>query len=229
MRSPSLQPFSPSGTISMSFGPSSSTSGRRQAEAWSVFNSIRISPTWLRKASGMSSRPSPSPRKTSAVYDRYLLAGYRMDGDKGRPNMVIKVAATSPAARTITRTINSFGFGSNITVDYSVSQEATLILEEMEGMAKAIRKRDSAHSTLHDQYGGPSRKPSERGQAGGILPGVEKKAVGEKGATESILILSEANGTKEKVTQAKTYEEKVCGSDAICQARRRSTIPYSRP
>ncbi len=75
-----------------------------------------------------------------AVYDRYLLAGYRMDGDKGRPNMVIKVAASSPAARTITRTINSFGFGSNITVDYSVSQEATLILDEMEGMAKAVRK-----------------------------------------------------------------------------------------
>jgi len=46
--------------------------------------------------------------------------------------MVIKVAATTPAARTITRTINSFGFGSNITVDYTVSQEATLILEEME-------------------------------------------------------------------------------------------------
>jgi len=45
--------------------------------------------------------------------------------------MVIKVAATTPAARTITRTINSFGFGSNITVDYTVSQEATLILEEM--------------------------------------------------------------------------------------------------
>jgi hypothetical protein len=42
--------------------------------------------------------------------------------------MVIKVAA----ARTITRTINSFGFGSIITVDYTVSQEATLILEEME-------------------------------------------------------------------------------------------------
>lgn len=39
--------------------------------------------------------------------------------------MMIKVAS-----RTITRTINSFGFGSNITVDYTVSQEATLILEE---------------------------------------------------------------------------------------------------
>ncbi|MDO9124745.1 MAG: transaldolase family protein, partial [Deltaproteobacteria bacterium] len=75
-----------------------------------------------------------------SLYDQYLLAGYRMDGWKGRPNLVIKVAATTPAARTITRTINSFGFGSNITVDFSVSQEATLLIEEMEGMAEAIRK-----------------------------------------------------------------------------------------
>ncbi len=75
-----------------------------------------------------------------SVYDRYLLAGYRIDGEKGRPNMVIKVAATTPAARTITQTINAFGFGSNITIDYSVSQEATLILDEMDGMAKAVRK-----------------------------------------------------------------------------------------
>ena len=69
-----------------------------------------------------------------SFYDEYLLAGYRMDIDKGRPNLVIKVAAVSPEARTIARTINSFGFGSNITVDYTVSQEATLILEEMGGM-----------------------------------------------------------------------------------------------
>jgi len=54
--------------------------------------------------------------------------------------MVIKVAATTPAARTITQTINAFGFGSNITIDYSVSQEVTLILDEMDGMAKAVRK-----------------------------------------------------------------------------------------
>lgn len=53
--------------------------------------------------------------------------------------MVIKVAS----ARTITRTINSFGFGSNITVDYTVSQEATLILEEMEEMAKRSEKEFS--------------------------------------------------------------------------------------
>ena len=75
-----------------------------------------------------------------SVYDQYLLAGYCTDAEKGRPNLVIKVAASSPAARIITRTINACGVGSNITVDYTTGQEAALILEEMEGMAKAIRK-----------------------------------------------------------------------------------------
>ena len=36
-----------------------------------------------------------------------------------------------------------------------------------------------------------------------------KKATGEKKATEMVLRLSEANGTKDKVAQSKTYEEKV--------------------
>ncbi len=143
-----------------------------------------------------------------AAYDRYLLAGYRMNGDRGRPNMVIKVAATSPAARMITRTINSFGFGSNITVDYSVSQEATLILEEMEGMAKAIRKGIRPTQLYMTNMGGRLESHLREIKLEEFFRDL-KKAVGEKGAMESLLKLSEANGSKEKVTQAKTYEEKV--------------------
>jgi hypothetical protein len=143
-----------------------------------------------------------------ATYDRYLLAGYQMDGDKGRPNMVIKVAATSPAARMITRTINSFGFGSNITVDYSVSQEATLILEEMEGMAKAIRKGIRPTQLYMTNMGGRLESHLREVKLEELFRDL-KKAVGENGALESLLKLSEANGSKEKVTQAKTYEEKV--------------------
>jgi hypothetical protein len=143
-----------------------------------------------------------------AAYDRYLLAGYRMNGDKGRPNMVIKVAATSPAARMITRTINSFGFGSNITVDYSVSQEATLILEEMEGMAKAIRKGIRPTQLYMTNMGGRLESHLREVKLEEFFRDL-KKVVGEKGAMESLLKLSEANGSKEKVTQAKTYEEKV--------------------
>ena len=143
-----------------------------------------------------------------AAYDRYLLAGYRMNGDRGRPKMVLKVAATSPAARMITRTINSFGFGSNITVDYSVSQEATLILEEMEGMAKAIRKGIRPTQLYMTNMGGRLESHLREIKLEEFFRDL-KKAVGEKGAMESLLKLSEANGSKEKVTQAKTYEEKV--------------------
>ena len=143
-----------------------------------------------------------------AAYDRYLLAGYRMDGDKGRPNMVIKVAATSPAARRITRTINSFGFGSNITVDYSVSQEATLILDEMEGMAKAIRKGIRPTQLYMTNMGGRLESHLREVKLEEFFRDL-KKAEGEKGALESLLKLSDANGSREKVTQAKTYEEKV--------------------
>jgi hypothetical protein len=142
------------------------------------------------------------------VYDRYLLAGYRMNGDKGRPNMVIKVAATSPAARMITRTINSFGFGSNITVDYTVSQEATLILEEMDGMAKAIRKGIRPTQLYMTNMGGRLESHLREVKLEELFREL-KRAEGEKGAMESLLKLSEANGSKEKVTQAKTYEEKV--------------------
>jgi hypothetical protein len=143
-----------------------------------------------------------------AVYDRYLLAGYRMIGDRGRPNMVIKVAASSPAARTITRTINSFGFGSNITVDYSVSQEATLILDEMEGMAKAIRKGIRPTQLYMTNMGGRLESHLREVKLEELFQEL-KKRTGEKTATEKVLKLSEANGTKEKVSQAKTYGEKV--------------------
>jgi hypothetical protein len=143
-----------------------------------------------------------------ATYDRYLLAGYRVEGEKGRPNMVIKVAASTPAARTITRAINSFGFGSNITVDYSVSQEATLILEEMEGMARAVRKGIRPTQLYMTNMGGRLESHLREVRLEELFNEL-KKATGEKKATEMVLRLSEANGTKEKVAQSKTYEEKV--------------------
>src|SRR4030042_1277948 len=44
-----------------------------------------------------------------AIYDRYLLAGYYPQWERGRPNMVIKVAAPSPASRIITRRLTALG------------------------------------------------------------------------------------------------------------------------
>lgn len=143
-----------------------------------------------------------------SIYDQYLLAGYPVDGEKGRPNMVIKVAATSPAARTITRTINGFGFGSNITVDFSVGQEATLILEEMEGMAAAIRKGIQPTQLYMTNMGGRLESHLREVKLEESFQELRKK-IGDGKAVEKIVRLSEANGTKERVSKARTYEEKV--------------------
>ena len=143
-----------------------------------------------------------------SLYDRYLLAGYRMNGWKGRPNLVIKVAATTPAARTITRTINSFGFGSNITVDFSTSQEVTLLIEEMEGMAEAIKKGIEPTQLYMTNMGGRLESHLREIKLEELFSEL-KKRLGEKEALQRIEQLSEANGTKERVSQVKSYEEKV--------------------
>jgi len=88
-----------------------------------------------------------------------------------------------------------------------VSQEATLILEEMEGMAKAIRKGIRPTQLYMTNMGGRLESHLREIKLEEFFRDL-KKAVGEKGAMESLLKLSEANGSKEKVTQAKTYEEK---------------------
>ncbi len=143
-----------------------------------------------------------------ALYDQYLLAGYGKKGWKGRPNLVIKVAATSPVARIITRRINSFGFGSNITVDFSVSQEATLLIEEMEGMAEAIKKGIEPTQVYVTNMGGRLESHLREIKLEELFKALKEK-VGEREALERVNKLSEVNGTKEKVLQAKSYEEKV--------------------
>jgi len=122
--------------------------------------------------------------------------------------MVIKVAATTPAARTITQTINAFGFGSNITIDYSVSQEVTLILDEMDGMAKAVRKGIPPTQLYMTNMGGRLESHLREVKLEELFQELKRK-IGEKNAVEKLERLSEANGTKDKVSPAKTYEDKV--------------------
>lgn len=158
------------------------------------------------------------------LYDRYLLAGYRIDGWKARPNLVIKVAASTPAARTITRRINSFGFGSNITVDFSVSQEATLLIEEMEGMAEAIRKGIQPTQLYMTNMGGRLESHLREVKLEELFKALREK-VGEEEALKRVNKLSEANGTKEKVLQAKSYEEKVVAATRYAHGQRTINEP----
>ncbi len=76
-------------------------------------------------------------QKTLEVYDPYFW-NTSLKGT-GRPNIVFKIAGCGPAAIDITISLNKLGIGTNNTVTYTVSQEVSLILAEMEGMSKAVK------------------------------------------------------------------------------------------
>ena len=61
-------------------------------------------------------------------YDHYLLWGYSTFSEHGRPNIVFKVAGSSPAAIELTRKLESLGIGTNNTVTFTVSQEKPCFL-----------------------------------------------------------------------------------------------------
>lgn len=73
-------------------------------------------------------------------YDSYLLWGYSPSLERGRPNLVFKVAGNSPASIRITAELEGLGIGTNNTETYSVSQETHLILAKMEGRAAAVKR-----------------------------------------------------------------------------------------
>ncbi|MCS7110680.1 MAG: hypothetical protein N3D82_01805 [Ignisphaera sp.] len=87
------------------------------------------------------------------VYDEYLWWGYSV-AEKGRPDLVIKVAAAYPAAIEIAEKINEMGVGQNITVSYTVSQEVLIGVAAMRGMAKAIKKGIAPTQTYDTNMGG---------------------------------------------------------------------------
>ena len=72
-------------------------------------------------------------------YDRQLTWGYDPKMERGRPNIVFKVAGGYPAALEITETLNGLGIGTNNTVTYTVAQETPLIIRAISGMAKAVK------------------------------------------------------------------------------------------
>jgi len=85
-------------------------------------------------------------------YDEWLGLGDRA-GRIG-PNIVFKVAASSKAARTITRELNREGIGTNNTVVYSVGQEVLLIADAFAGKAKAIQQGKTVTRTYETNMGG---------------------------------------------------------------------------
>ncbi len=143
-----------------------------------------------------------------AVYDDYLLAGYAATRERARPNMVIKVAACAPAAREIARTINGYGFGSNITVIYSVAQEVTMVLEELAGMAAAVKKGVVPTQLYMTNMGGRFESHLREVKLEQLFAAL-KARLGEAAALERVNRLAAANGSTAKVQAARGYEAKV--------------------
>ncbi len=131
---------------------------------------------------------------------------------------MIKVAASSPAAREIARTINTFGFGSNITVIYTVGQEVTMVLEELAGMAAAIKKGIVPTQLYMTNMGGRFESHLREVKLESLF-GELKEQVGEAKALEKVNQLAAANGTKAKVDEAKGYEAKVVAATRFASQR----------
>lgn len=153
-----------------------------------------------------------------AVYDAHLLAGYRPLRERGRPNLVIKVAASSPAACEIARSINSCGFGSNVTVVYTVAQEVTMVLEELAGMAAAIKKGIPPTQVYMTNMGGRFESHLREGKLESLFSEL-KQQQGAAGAVRRVEALAVANGTKPQVSQAKGYEAKVVAATRVGSQR----------
>jgi hypothetical protein len=139
------------------------------------------------------------------VYDAYLLAGHDSYVEHARANLVIKVSCSHPAARKIAGAINSFGLGSNITVVYTVGQEVTLIIEEMAGMAAAMRKGILPTQLYMTNMGGRLESHLREVKLEELFAKLKKK-IGEKNARAKVEKLAKANGTIEKVKAAAGYE-----------------------
>ena len=148
-----------------------------------------------------------------AGYDRSLGLGARAGAV--RPNIVFKVAATSEAARDITRALNADGIGTNNTVVYTVGQEAQLILDAFEGKAYAVKAGAGVTRTYETNMGGRLVSHLREVEAEKIFRKAAKK-LGEAGAAEHLATLARAlnvdRPTLDKIADA-PFEDRV---RAVC-------------
>ena len=131
------------------------------------------------------------------VYDEYLLWGYTTVREKGRPNIVIKVAAAYPASIEIAERLNELGIGQNITVSYTVAQEVLVGIAAMRGMAKAIKRGILVTQTYDTNMGGRLEDHLRDVIAGGYLrKAVSKISEGER--KKALLELARELGASEE-------------------------------
>ena len=139
-------------------------------------------------------------------YDSHLLWGYSQNDERGRPNMVFKVAGAYPSSIQITKDLNSLGIGTNNTVTYTVSQEATLIMAAMEGMAVALKMGISPTQVYETNMGGRLESHLRDLEAERLLTEALGKA---KDRDKSLRELAQTLGATEELQELSSFKEKV--------------------
>jgi hypothetical protein len=139
-------------------------------------------------------------------YDEFLLWGYSGYVERGRPNIVFKVAGSSPASIDITRKLESLGIGTNNTVTFTVSQEVELILAKMKGRAEAVKKGIPLTTVYETNMGGRLDDHIREIQIEELLKRVLEKA-GDK--EKALMKLAEELGAVDDVKGKTSLEEKI--------------------
>lgn len=146
-------------------------------------------------------------------YDYYLLWGYSTYVERGRPNIVFKVAGSSPAAIELTRKLESLGIGTNNTVTFTVSQEVELILAKIEGRSEAVKKDISLTTVYETNMGGRLDDHIREVQVEELVRHALEKLEDKEGALKR---LAEALGAWDAVKNKESLDEKI---RVICSRR----------
>jgi len=139
-------------------------------------------------------------------YDYYLLWGYSPYIERGRPNIVFKVAGSSPAAIELTRKLESLGIGTNNTVTFTVSQEVELILAKIEGRSEAVRKGISLTTVYETNMGGRLDDHIREVQAEDLVRKALERVEDKEGALKR---LAEALGAWDAARNEESLDDKI--------------------
>lgn len=146
-------------------------------------------------------------------YDEILIWGYSNIVERGRPNIVFKVAGGFSSAIEITTSLNRMGIGTNNTVTYTVAQEAALIVAAMKGMADALRMGIHITQAYETNMGGRLESHLRETKAEELLT---KAIETMNDKDEAILRLAEELGASREVDEAADFADKI---RVICSAK----------
>jgi hypothetical protein len=139
-------------------------------------------------------------------YDAYLLWGYSGYLERKRPNIVFKVAGSSPASIDITRKLESLGIGTNNTVTFTVTQEVELILAKFEGRAEAVKKGILLTTSYETNRGGRLDDHLREVQVEALIVRAIEKTDGKE---EALKELAEGLGAWAEASTKKSIAEKI--------------------